>query len=83
MAYIANEWMDATPRTCVLCVDNQVAAASLIKGISSSDTAGVLANLFWNVVARGNTRWRVEYVNTKSNSSDFPSRQCKPPTEVV
>ena len=83
MLYIANEWMGATPRTCVLCVDNQAAAASLIKGSSSSDLTGVLVNLFWNVAARGNTRWWVEYVNAKSNSSDFPSRQCKLPTEAV
>ena len=83
MLYIANEWMGATPRTCVLCVDNQAAAASLIKGSSSSDLTGVLVNLFWNVAARGNTRWRVEYVDAKSSSSDSPSRQCKLPTEAV
>ena len=60
MAYVANEWGGKTPRTCVLRVDNQAAAAALIKGSSPSDTAGVLANLFRNVAARGNTRWWIE-----------------------
>ena len=83
LVYIANGWMGATPRTRVLCVDNQAAVAARIKGISPPDLAGSLVNLFWNVAARGNTRWRVEYVDAKSSSSDSPSRQCKLPTEAV
>ena len=83
MVYVANEWNDATPRTCVLCVDNQAAVAALIKGSSSSDLAGVLVNLFWNVAARGNTRRWIEYVNTKSNTADYPSRLCAMPAETA
>ena len=30
MVYVANEWGDTMPRTCVLCVDNQAAANALI-----------------------------------------------------
>ena len=45
MVYTANDWNDTTPRTCVLCVDNQAAVAALIKGSSSSDLARVLVNL--------------------------------------
>ena len=83
MVYIANHRWGDTPRTCVLRVDNKAAAASLVKGSSSPNLAGVLVSLFWNVAARGNARWWIEYVNTKSNSADSPSRQCKLPTEAV
>ena len=58
MVFLANERGDTTPRTCALCVDNQAAATALIKGSTSSDLAGVLVNLFWNVAARGNARRR-------------------------
>ena len=83
MVYIANEWADTTPRTCVLRVDNQAAATALIKGSSPSSIAGALVSLFWNVAARGNTRWWIEYLNAKSNSADYPSRQCDKPTETI
>ena len=79
MVFLANEWGDTIPRTCVLCVDNQAAVNAMIKGITTSDLAGVLINLFWNVASRGSTRWWVEYVNAKSNIADYPSRQCDQP----
>ena len=82
MVYIANEWGDPTPRTCVLCVDNRAAVASLIKGSSSPDLAVALVNLFWNAAARGNTRRWIEYVNAKSNTADYPSRQRAMPSET-
>ena len=81
MVYIANEMEDGTPRTCVLRVDNMAAGGALVKGSSSSKLGTVLANLFWNVAARGTTRWWIEYVNTKSNAADFPSRICALPIE--
>ena len=83
MVYIANERGDATNRTCVLCVGNQDAVAALVMGSSSPDLAGVLVNLFWNVAARDNTRWRIEYVSAKSNLADYPSRQCAMPNEAA
>ena len=79
MVYAAIEWANGAPMTCVLRVDNQAAVNALIKGSSSSNLVGVLVNGFWNVAARGNTRWWIEYVNAKSNSDDFPSGQCAPP----
>ena len=74
-----NERDEQTPRTCVLCVDNQAAVAALAKGSSSSALGAIVFNLFWNVAARGNTRWWVEYVHAKSNSADLPSRWCTIP----
>ena len=79
MVYIANEWEDDAPMTCALCVDNKAAVSALVKGSSTSKLGTVLVNLFWNVAARGSIRWRVEYVNTKSNAADFPSRICALP----
>ena len=79
MVYIANERTDSTPRTCVLCVDNKAAVDALVKGSSSSDLVGALVRLFRNVASRGNARRWIEYVNTKSNSADSPSRQCNSP----
>ena len=79
MVYTAVEWRDVEPRTCVLCVDNKEAVAALVKGSSPANIAGVLVNLFWNVSARGNARWWIEYVNTKSNTADRPSRLCAIP----
>ena len=83
MVYVENERNDQTPRTCVLRVDNQAAVASLIKGSSSSDLDGALSRLFWNVEALGSTRRWVEYVNAKSNTADYPARQCAMPTETA
>ena len=83
MVYVANEWGDTTPRTCVLCVDNQAAVSALIKGGSSSGMAGALVNLVWNVAARDNARWWIEYVNAKANTADGPSRQSAMPNETA
>ena len=83
MVYIENGWGNTKPRTCVLCVDNQADVAALVKGRSTSDLAGVLANLFWDAASRGNTRRRIEYVRAKSNSADDPSRQCALPDEAT
>ena len=77
--YTAIGWRGEQPRTCVLCVDNKAAVAALVKGISPSNLAGVLVNLFWTVAARGNTRWWIEYFNTKSNAAGRPSRLCALP----
>ena len=70
----------STPRTCVLCVDShvdsQAAFGALIQGSTTSELGALLANLFWNVEARCATRWWVEYVNTKSNIAEKPSREC-------
>ena len=79
MVYIANSDHVTEARTCVLCVDNLAAVTALIKGSSSSPLAQVLVNLFRNIAAHGNTRWWAEYVNTKSNVADYPSRQCNAP----
>ena len=70
------DWPDAANRTCVLCVDNEAAVATLVKGSSSSPVGAILANLFWTLATRGSIlRW-IEYVHTKSNGADQPSRRC-------
>ena len=70
---------DGYHRTCVLCIDNKAALAALIKGSSSSALGAVLVNLFWSVAARCPVVWWFEYVNTKVNAADPPSRVCDAP----
>ena len=73
---------DGNRRTCVLRIDNKAALAALINGSSSSVLGKVLVNLFWSVEARCPAVWRFEYVNTKSNDADPPSRVCDSPSGV-
>ena len=70
---------DGNTRTCVLCIDNKAALAALIKGPSSSELGAILVNLFWSMAARCPVLWWFEYVNTKANASDPPSRVCDAP----
>ena len=74
LAYCAREWRGIS-RTCVVCIDNKAAVATLVKGSSTSPIGTLLANLFWTVATQGNTTWWIEYVHTKSNIADQPSRQ--------
>ena len=76
MACVALQWPNDKHRTCVLCVDNQAAVAALVKGSPSSTPGTLLASLFWNIAAQGETLWWVEYGRAKSNDSDAPSRWC-------
>ena len=76
MVSLANTRTGGANRTCVLRVDNQTAVAALVNGGSTSEIGAVLANMLWNVAARGAARWRVEYVNKKDNIADYPSRAC-------
>ena len=71
---------DGNPRTCVLRVDNKAALAALITGSSSPALGDILDNFFWGVASRGPVVWRFEYVNTKSNAADPPSRLCDAPS---
>ena len=73
---------DGESRTCVLCVDNKAALAALVKGSSSSQLGSVLINVFWSLAARSPITWWFEYVNTKANAADHPSRECDAPTGV-
>ena len=73
---------DGNHRTCVLCVDSKAAFATLVKGSSSSALGNVLVNLFWSLAARCPVVRRFEYVNTKSNAADPPSRVCDTPLGV-
>ena len=57
--------------------------SDLIKGSSSSALGAVLVNLFWSVAARFPVVWWFEYVNTKSNAADPPSRVCDTPLSVA
>ena len=75
MVFIANEWEDRTPRTCVLCVDNQAAIYAIVKGSTSPNLRTSRVNLFWDVAAQRNTRRRIEHVHTLSSISDVPSRR--------
>ena len=70
---------DITPTVCVICVGNQAALTSVIKGSASSDTPGVFVSLFWNIAAHGYSRWRVGYDIAKSNIADCLSRQRDQP----
>ena len=67
---------DGNARTCVLCIDNNAALAALIKGSSSSELGTILVNLFWSMASRCPVLWRFEYVNTKADAADPPSRVC-------
>ena len=78
-ACVVSTRSDGNPRTCVLCVDNKAALAALIKGSSASELGAILINLFWSVAARCPVVWRFEYVNTKSNAADPPSRERDAP----
>ena len=73
---------DGVARTCVLCVDNKAALAALIKGSSSSELGAILVNVFWSVASRCPVLWRFEYVNTKANAEDPPSRDCNAPLGI-
>ena len=70
---------DGNTRACVLCVDNKAALSALIKGSSSSLLGAILVNVFRSMPARFPIVWRLEYVNTKSNAADPPSRACDAP----
>ena len=74
---------DGEARSCVLCVDNKAALAALIKGSSSSELGTILVNLFWSLTARCPVIWWFEYVNTKANAADPPSRVCNAPSGVL
>ena len=73
---------DGNRRTCVLRIDNKAAIDALIKGSSPSALGTVLVNLFWSVAARCPVAWWFEYVDTKSNAADPPSRVCDAPMGV-
>ena len=74
---------DGEARSCALCVDNKAALAALIKGSSSSDLGEILANLYWRLAARRPVIWWFEYVNTKANAADPPSRSRDAPLGVL
>ena len=76
MVCIAREWPRQTHQTYVLCVDNVAAVDALVNGSSTSPIGTLLTTLFRNLAARGATLWRIEYVRTKSNHADQPSREC-------
>ena len=76
MACISLQWPNDKQRACAPRVDNQAAVAAMVKGSSSSTLVTLLASLFRNIAAQGTTLWRIEYVRTKSNDSDTPSRWC-------
>ena len=78
MACIATEWSRGKHRIGVLCVGNQAALVALVKWSSSSELGTLMAPLFWSCLARGNALWWIEYVHTKSNVADAPSRDCSP-----
>ena len=73
---ISNARGAACPRPFVLFVGDLAVVASLSDGSSSSELGSLVAHLFWNASARGSARRRIEYVNTKASSADYPSRQC-------
>lgn len=83
MVYAANERPGAGARKCVLRVENQSAVAAIVKGSPPSGIAGVLANVFWNVAARGAARRWVGCVNAKSNWADLLSRQRNTPKQAT
>ena len=76
MVCISLSWPRDQHRTRVLCVDNKAAVAALVKGNSTSKIGSLLTTLFRNLADRGTATWRVEYVHTKSNRADQPSRNC-------
>ena len=76
MVCIALDWPQQKHRTCVLCRDNKAAVSAPVKGSSTSTLGALLTTLFWTLAARGATTWWIEYVRTKSNYADTPSRDC-------
>ena len=79
LAHIALSWGDASNRAVFLFVDNQAAVASLIKDSPTSELGGYLSTLSFCADPRPDARWWIEYVNTKSNAADPPSRVCNTP----
>lgn len=71
---VVNEHHNGSPRSCVLCIDNQAALDSLAKGPSASELGTILVGVFWSFSASGPAQWWLEYVNAKSNDADEPSR---------
>ena len=72
IARISDDWKSEATRKCILGVDNQAAVSARILGTS-------LVDLLCTVDSRGSTRWRTEYLNTKSNSADAPAGRCDLP----
>ena len=76
MVCCSSGWENKDARTCELRVGNKAAVEALVKGSSSPPAGALLANLFWTLATHGSIIWWIEYVHTKSNSADGPSRDC-------
>ena len=60
----------------VLFVDNQAALAALISGNGDSDLANQICGAFWALAASAAINVWIEYVPSKLNVADAPSRAC-------
>ena len=76
MVCCSSGWHNDANRTCVLCVDNKAAVATLVKCSSSPPAGTLLANLFWTLATRGSATWWVEYIHAKPNIADEPPSGC-------
>jgi hypothetical protein len=67
-----------TSRELVLFVDNASAKGSLVRGFSSAEDLCAVASAFWEVCAHGRINPYFEWVPSKLNVADGPSRPEEP-----
>ena len=68
-------WRDRIQnRSVILFIDNDSAAASLVRGYSPKVDSGAIVGEFWLLVAQLRARVYIDRVESKSNIADGPSR---------
>jgi hypothetical protein len=68
-------WQDRVKnRSIILFIDNDSAAASLVKGYSPKIDSGAIVGEFWLLVAQLRAHVYIDRVESKSNIADGPSR---------
>ena len=68
-------WQDRIQnRSLILFIDNDSAAASLVKGYSPKVDSGAIVGEFWLLAAQLRVHVYIDRVESKSNLADGPSR---------
>ena len=63
-------------RPILVCCDNEGANAAAIRGSCRTEVGRLLSSLLWRVAAEPNSPIWIEYVRSKLNVADAPSRYC-------
>ena len=64
-------------RPILLCIDNDAASSTLVRGNSEKPLGRALASVFWLIAANFSCPIWIEQVRSKLNVADPPSRACK------